>query len=78
MEIKTYIDTVIGPRVQADTGWLDYASLDENCLHLIARGTCADCPCLGRCLKWVEDMIAKDLGVQLRITAESKPYIWHS
>ncbi len=76
MDMKQYIDTVIGPRVQADSGWLAYDILEGENLHLIAQGECAACPCLGKCLKWVEEKIAKDLNMKVKVTASSQPYIW--
>lgn len=73
--MKTYIETVLVPRLQGDGGWVEFVSLEGDELTLIFRGECSKCSILDRCCHWIEQMILKNLGQQVTVRAiRKKPY----
>ena len=74
--MKEYLEKYIAPRVQADGGWLEWAGEDGRELVLTAKGECAHCPCLDRCLDWVRERVRRDLGLDRTVRAVREPFIW--
>ncbi len=74
--MKNYLERTIAPRVRADGGWLEWAAEDDETLTLTARGECAQCKCLDKCLDWVRARIRRDLGVDRAVRAVREPFIW--
>lgn len=73
--MKTYIETVLAPRLQGDGGWVEFVSLEGDELTLIFRGECSKCSILDRCCHWIEQMILKNMGQQVTVRAiRKKPY----
>ena len=76
MELKEYIETKIQPLVRADGGWLEYTSENGDELTLTAKGECARCICIDRCVKWVAGRIEADLGRTVHIRFGREPFLW--
>ena len=75
MDIKTYVETVLQPKIQGDGGWIEYVSFQNDELTVIFRGECSKCLILHRCEAWIEEQIEKDLGVKVRLCGiRKKPY----
>ncbi|MBQ8200687.1 MAG: NifU family protein [Clostridia bacterium] len=73
--MKDYIEKVLGPRLQGDGGWVEFVSQEGETVELIFRGECSKCGILDRCCGWMEQMILKNLGQQVKIRAiRRKPY----
>ena len=73
--MKTYLETVIQPRIQADGGWVEYVSEETGRLTLAFRGECSKCEVLDRCAGWIAEKIRQDLGQDVAIrTVRKKPY----
>lgn len=75
MDIKTYVETVLQPKLQGDGGWLEFASFENEVLTVIFRGECSKCLILHRCEAWIEEQIQKDLGLKVKLCGiRKKPY----
>ena len=75
--MKSYIETIIAPKLQGDGGWIEYVSHEEGKLNVILRGECSKCNIAKRCMDWVEGEIQKDLGETVEIKAiRKKPFFW--
>ena len=75
MDIKTYVETVLLPKIQGDGGWIEYVSFQNDELTVIFRGECSKCLILHRCEAWIEEQIEKDLGVKVKLCGiRKKPY----
>lgn len=73
--MKNYIETVLGPRLQGDGGWVEYVSQTDDVVTLIFRGECSKCDILDRCSRWMEMMIEQNLGEHIRINViRKRPY----
>lgn len=73
--MQEYVERYLAPRIQGDGGWVEYVSLEGDELKLIFRGECSKCPILNRCTAWMEEMIRKDKGQNVRIVpVRIKPY----
>ena len=75
MDIKTYVETVLQPKLQGDGGWIEFVSFENEVLTVIFRGECSKCLILHRCEAWIEEQILKDLGMKVRLCGiRKKPY----
>ena len=73
--MKTYLETVLLPRIQADGGWYEVEALEENRVTLAFRGECSKCEVLDRCVDWIAQKLREDLGRTAEIRAvRKKPY----
>ena len=73
--MKEYLETVIRPRIQADGGWVEFVSAEEDRLTLAFRGECSRCQVLDRCVDWIAMKIRQDLGKDVLIHfIRKKPY----
>lgn len=77
MDMQTYIDTVIRPKIQGDGGEITYVSESENTVTVLFQGECSKCLILDRCVAWIESEIRRELGrcVKLSVTRK-KPFFW--
>ena len=76
MDIKTYVETVLQPKLQGDGGWIEFVSFENEVLTVIFRGECSKCLILHRCEAWIEEQIQKDLGLKIKLCGiRKKPYI---
>ncbi|MBQ4042964.1 MAG: NifU family protein [Clostridia bacterium] len=77
MQLETYINEVIRPKIQGDGGEMVYLSREGDSVTVLLRGECSKCPITGRCLSWVEERIRIDLGENVRLKAiRKKPFFW--
>ena len=75
--MKDYIEKVLGPRIQADGGWVEFVSLQGDKLELIFRGECSKCGILNRCCDWITQQIEKEFGQRVTIIpVRKKPFFW--
>ncbi|MBR3620476.1 MAG: NifU family protein [Clostridia bacterium] len=75
MEINDYINGYIRERIQGDGGEVSFVSLEDSSLTLLFRGECSKCGILDRCCDWIEERIAKDLNMNVKITpVRKRPY----
>ena len=75
--MKDYVETVLGPRLQGDGGWVEFHSLEGDRLTLIFRGECSKCLILNRCTDCIEQKIQTDLGKKVNvIPVRKKPFFW--
>lgn len=75
MNIRTYIETVIQPKLQGDGGWIEFVSFENDELTVIFRGECSKCLILHRCEEWIEEQIEKDLNMKVKLCGiRKKPY----
>ena len=77
MDIKTYVETVLQPKIQGDGGWIEYVSFQNDELTVIFRGECSKCLIVERCISWIESEILRDKGESVKIVAQKKkPFFW--
>ncbi len=77
MDLETYIETVIRPKIQGDGGEVQYAECRDGELTLVFQGECSKCLILDRCLRWIESEIQRDLGESVTVRAvRKKPFFW--
>lgn len=75
MDIKTYVEAVLQPKLQGDGGWIEFVSFENEVLTVIFRGECSKCLILHRCEAWIEEQIQKDLGMKIKLCGiRKKPY----
>lgn len=75
MDIKTYVETVLQPKLQGDGGWIEFVSFENDELTVFFRGECSKCLILHRCEAWIEEQIQKDLGLKVKLRGiRKKPY----
>lgn len=75
MDIKTYVEAVLQPKLQGDGGWIEFVSFENEVLTVIFRGECSKCLILHRCETWIEEQIQKDLGLKIKLCGiRKKPY----
>ena len=75
MDIKTYVETVLQPKLQGDGGWIEFVSFENEVITVIFRGECSKCLILHRCEAWIEEQIQKDLGLKVKLCGiRKKPY----
>ena len=75
MDIKTYVEAVLQPKLQGDGGWIEFVSFENGELTVIFRGECSKCLILHRCEAWIEEQIEKDLGMKVKLCGiRKKPY----
>lgn len=48
MDIKTYVEAVLQPKLQGDGGWIEFQSFENSKLTVIFRGECSKCLILKR------------------------------
>lgn len=74
-KVKSYVETVLQPKLQGDGGWVEFVSLEGDVLTLIFRGECSKCLILHRCIAWIEEQIKNDLKKTVKVNAvRRKPY----
>lgn len=75
--MEEYINGTIAPRIRGDGGWIEFVAFEDNVLSVVFRGECSKCQILDRCISWIEDMVKKDLGLEIKIEARRvKPFFW--
>lgn len=75
--LKTYINETIAPKVQGDGGWIELSSTEGEKTTVILRGECSKCAIAGRCMKWIESEVKRDLDLDVVISMDrKKPFFW--
>lgn len=75
--MKTYLETVIAPRLQGDGGWLDVEAVDGDTARVQLQGECSKCNMAPRCMRWIEQELERDLGRRVTlIFRQKKPFFW--
>ena len=75
MDIKTYVEAVLQPKLQGDGGEIDFISYENGVLTVLLQGECSKCLILHRCTEWIEEQIEKDLKKKVKVIAiRKKPY----
>lgn len=76
--MKSYINDVIRPKVQADGGEVTFVSYENNTLTLLLQGECSKCAIAQNCLPdWIKKEIEREKGVTPKIELiVKKPYFW--
>ncbi len=75
MDVKSYVETVLQPKLQGDGGWIEFVSIENDILTVVFRGECSKCLILHRCTEWIESEIKRDLKKTVKINAiRKKPY----
>ena len=73
--VQAYVDRVLAPKIQGDGGWVEFVSLEGDCLTLRFRGECSKCLILHRCVAWIAEQLVNDLDLQLQVqSVRKKPY----
>lgn len=76
MDVKTWFEKEIAPCVRADGGWLEWADVQGDKAELTAKGECARCAALERCLRWAQMKAKRELGLDIRFSAKREPFLW--
>ena len=76
MDLKTWFDNEIVPCVRADGGWLGWTDASDGAAEIIAKGECAHCAALDRCLCWAQTRAQQELGLEIRFSAKREPFLW--
>lgn len=75
--MEHYINEIIKPKIQGDGGEITFDSRDGDTVTVIMQGECSKCLILHRCIEWIENMVKKDLGEDIKIKAiRKKPFFW--
>ena len=75
MTVKSYVESILQPKLQGDGGWVEFVSLESDELTLIFRGECSKCLILHRCVAWIEEQIKADLKKTVKVNAiRKRPY----
>ena len=75
--MKQFIEQTLAPRIQADGGWVEFVSYENDTLTLIFRGECSKCQILTHCTDWIAQQIQTHLGKTVTIIPiRCKPYFW--
>ena len=72
MELKTFINEKIRPRIQADGGEIIFESLEGKDLTLVAMGGCANCSSQGHLKGWIAGEIKAALGQNLNVKIKQR------
>lgn len=73
--VKSYVESILQPKIQGDGGWIEFVSLEDDVLTVIFRGECSKCLILHRCTQWIESEIKRDLNKNVKVNAiRRKPY----
>ena len=72
MELRAWFEKEIVPRVRADGGWLEL----KDGAEVTARGECAHCAALERCVKWAETRAERELGIHVRFAVTRELFLW--
>ena len=59
--MEKYINEYIRPRLQGDGGEITFVEEKGDEVTVLLQGECSKCLILDRCLKWIEERIAKEL-----------------
>ena len=76
MDVKTWFEAEIAPCVRADGGWLELTDVQSGTAAVTAKGECARCAALDRCLRWAEMKARQETGTDIRFTAKREPFLW--
>ena len=76
MKLRSWFESEIAPCVRADGGWLELEDDGGDAPRVTARGECAHCASLERCLKWIEARAERELGCAVRFTVVREPFLW--
>lgn len=75
--MEYYINEIIRPKIQGDGGEILFDSQDGDKVTVIMQGECSKCLILDRCVKWIQNMIKKDLDQDVTvIPIRKKPFFW--
>lgn len=75
MDIKTYVEAVLQPKLQGDGGWIEFVKHEKGVLTVVFRGECSKCLILHRCVAWIEQEIKRELKLDVRVEAiRKRPY----
>lgn len=73
--MEKYINEYIRPRLQGDGGEITFLEEKDGEVTVLLQGECSKCLILDRCLRWIEERIAVDLGREVRVVGiRKKPY----
>ena len=76
MDGKAWFEKEIAPCVKTDGGWLEWTEADGETATVTARGECAHCAALDRCLRWAQMKAKRELGLDIRLVAKREPFLW--
>jgi Fe-S cluster biogenesis protein NfuA len=76
-KLRTYINETIAPKIQGDGGWIELSSKQGESTSMVLRGECSKCMIAGRCMKWIEAEVKRDLDMDITISMDrKKPFFW--
>lgn len=76
MELNEWLEKEIVPLVRADGGWLELKEISGESAVLTAKGECAHCRALDRCVNWIGQRAENELGWKIRLTTVRDPFLW--
>ncbi|MBR1810480.1 MAG: NifU family protein [Clostridia bacterium] len=77
MELSSYINEIIRPKIQGDGGEIEYVGETGDTVSVIFRGECSKCLILDRCVRWIEAEIQRETGKTVTVSYErKKPFFW--
>ena len=76
MDVKTWFEAEITPCVRADGGWLELTDVQSGTAAVTAKGECAHCAALERCLGWAQMKARQELGLDIRFSVKREPFLW--
>ena len=76
MGLKTWFDNEIVPCVRADGGWLEWPDAGDGVAEIIAKGECAHCAALDKCLRWAQMKAKRELGLDIHFSVKRDPFLW--
>lgn len=75
--MKHFVEQVLAPRIQADGGWVEFVSYENETLTLLFRGECSKCQILDRCTDWISQQVSARFSKSVTIIPlRRKPYFW--
>lgn len=75
--LRAYIKDRIAPKIQGDGGWIEISSCEGEKVCMTLQGECSKCMIAGRCMKWIESEVRRDLDMDITIIMErKKPFFW--
>ena len=76
MDVKTWFEKEIDVCIRADGGWLELTEIAEDTVKMTAKGECAHCAALDRCIQWVQTKAKQELGLELCFSVSREPFLW--
>ena len=76
MDVKIWFEQEIVPCVRADGGWLELTEVRDGAAEVTARGECAHCAALDRCLHWAQARAKRELDLEMHFSVRREPFLW--